>query len=322
MRSLLFIGLSALIFLPTACSQRIREHTDIIDQTYVHKYGVAVPSDYWTSSGEEGVVVTTTADGVIMTETYSAGVLDGEKSYTFPHSEQIQKREIYRKNELLEAVEYDFDGTPKQKTLYELPTRIRHTVVWYIGGSPKSDEYFDGDILKSGEYYTLSNQRESRVDNFQGMRAIRDDYGQLLFTDNIEGGKLVLRISYHSNGSPREITPYKDGVIEGVKKTFHPGGEPNTIEEWAADKQNGITTIFQNGEKYAEVPYVDGHKKGVERQYRDGSSIVMEITWEDDQKHGPWTAYVGDTVKTDWYYQGQLTTKSSFEALVNRPTLR
>jgi len=305
----------------TSCGGR--QDNGVVDQTFVHKYGVAVPSEYWKSSGEDGGVVSTMADGVVVTHNYSSGILDGETTYTYPHSSQLQKSEIYKKGDLVKETEFFFDGTPKRETKYDSPKSGNHTIsTWYLNGAPTSIEIYNGDELISGEYFTSTNQRDALVENSQGTRLMRDDFGQLLSRDTIQDGKLSSRISYFPNGSPRETIPYQNGVVEGLKRTFNPAGDPCTVENWSNGMQNGMTVCYNHGEKQSEVPYVNGDKQGIETRYRDGTTKVQEISWNNGSMHGACTSYLGDVVKTEWYYKGKLTTKADYEYMTNKPAVR
>lgn len=318
-------GLSGLALLATACGGRSTCCNDecVVGQTYVHKYGVAVPSNYWTSAGESGVVVSTMADGVVVSRSYSNGSLDGECTYTYPHSSQVQKSETYDWGTLTKESEFYFDGTPKRETRYNDPQEGMMVVsTWYLSGTPRNIERYQGNALASVECYTPLNQADAVVVNGQGTRLNRDDYGQLLSTDTIENGQMILRQTYYPNGTPKETIPYNNGNVEGVKRTFLPGGEPDTVEQWSGGLQNGMTTIYQHGDKFAEVPYANGDKHGVECRYRDGSVKVQEISWAGGQMHGPMTTYIGDNSKTEWYFKGNQTTKTDYDFRTNKPVMR
>ena len=314
------IGLFAVVSLATSCSSQKEWGADVIDQTYVHKYGVEVPPDYWDSAGHEGSVITTMSDGVVVMNTYSNGALEGDTTYTFPHSDRLQRAEVYHNGQREKETIYFYEGTPMQAIEYAPSSSQKNVTTWYSAGTPKSYETYERDHLLSGEYYTLTNQKDSIVENFEGTRVIRDDYGQLVSRDMIHQGNLTMSTTYHPNGAPKEVIPYKDDQVEGLKKTFHPGGEPCTIETWRGDQQEGMTTIFQNGEKYADIPYRGGQKFGVERRYKDEDIVVQEILWVNDQMHGPTKTYVGDAVKTEWYFEGEPKTKGEFDFLSTRPS--
>lgn len=313
MRSRYLLGFLPIILAATACTRTSCNDECVVDQTYVHKYGVTVPSDFWTTSGEHGSVISTMSDGAVITRTYAAGLLDGDTTYSFPHSSQIKKKETYSQGTLIKETEYYFDGTPQRETAYDSPMGMRTESCWYISGTPKNIEQYSGDMIHSGQYYTIHNQLDASVNNYEGTRLLRDDYGQLVATDVIKGGQLTMRTNYHPNGSPKEQISYQNGQVHGTKQTYHPAGEPNTVEEWSNGQQHGQTTLYQHGEKYAEIPYYNGLKHGVEQRYRDGQDVVQEISWDKGQLHGPSTTYVGESSKSDWYYQGSPTSKADFE---------
>lgn len=323
MKSKKILNIVALAVVAVGCSQKCcEEEVPVVNATYVHRYGVAVPGDFWASSGQHGQVVTTLADGVVIAKTFNSGVLDGDTTYTFPHSSQIEKRETYSNGVVVNEIIYYFDGTPKQETVFESFPGLNSVSSWYLNGTPRSIEQKRGDLIVQASYFTINNQRDAMVDNSEGTRLIRDDYGQLLSTDVINGGQMVLRTTYFPNGSPRESIAYQNGVLHGEKKTFHPAGEPNSVETWENGQQSGMTTLYQHGERYTEVPYYNGQKHGVERRYRDGSIVVQEVSWNEGRLHGPSTTHVGDSVKTDYYYTGSPISENDFNLMKNRPIVK
>jgi antitoxin component YwqK of YwqJK toxin-antitoxin module len=315
----LFFLFSTLIclWMSTGC-QTNRYPNDVVYETYVHRYGVELPAEDWSSRGQHGRVVSTRRDGVVVSKTYEAGILHGEVSYSFPHRECIQKKEIYDQGNLIQETYYYASGMPAQQKDYLSPETYS-TISWYEGGVPRSKETFSQEGLVHGEYYDLSNQQESCVLEGVGKRIVRNDYGLLQSTDDIQNGQMTMRTTYYPDGKPAAHIPYVNGVIEGEKRTYTMGGEPATIEQWTNNCQHGNTIIFENGEKCADLPYVDGRPHGVECRYRDGGhQVVQRTTWVAGRKHGPCHHYVGSTVQTDWYFKDRLVNKPTYDMLNNQ----
>lgn len=307
--------IAATCFVTTACNRTPRNvGCDVVEETYVHKYGVPVPQQDWQARGEHGQVISTLKDGVIVTKQFNGGILDGDTTYTFPHSNLIEKIQTYSKGTLTKETLYYHSGVPMQETLIQA-NGSKNVKIWYENGSPKNIEDYDtAGLLTQGQYYDGRNQLEARIDNGEGIRHMRDAYGQLLSKDTIQGGVLTTGTTYHPNGSPKEITPYVKGVVEGERRTYLPAGEPNTVEQWVGGKQHGATVQYQNGEKVSEATYVNGSKTGLERHYRDGSEVIGEISWKSDQKHGPSTSYAGENPQTEWFLQGKPVSKAKFDS--------
>lgn len=295
-----------IFFILAGCSSRQTApvDTDILEQKFV------------SAEPHKGEVIVRLKNGVVITKNYSNGKQEGETTYTFPHCDAVEFSEFYSRGKLERKVTNYYCGHCKEEVRI-LP--FGHQITsWYDNGSVKSTEEYTGDCLNSGEYYNLSMVVESQIKNGTGQRINRDEYGELISTENFESGRIFQKIAYYPNGSPKEVTPYNNGVVEGVRKTYLPAGEPSTIEQWAGGAQEGMTIFFQNGEKYAEVPYDKGMKNGVEKRYRNGKTVVEEINWLDNARHGPSYAYIGDTVKTEYYAQGKEVSKTQYENLMNQ----
>lgn len=313
------IGVTACIC--TSCAQQDGSQEIVVETTFVHTYGVEVPPQDWNERGKNGQVISTLSNGVQVSNSYSGGILEGETSYTFPYRTNIQKIDTYANNAVTRSVEFYPSGAPRQETTY-LADGQRQVRSWYENGAPQNIETYDSNgLLTKGESFDLQHHRESWVDGNEGMRVVRDEYGQLVSRDTIQNGVMTYRTTYHANGAPKSISPYSNsGMVHGVLKTYLPDGEPDTVEEWVDGKQQGITIVFRNGEKYAEISYVNGVKNGLERHFLDGDLVVEEITWKDNLKHGPAMSYVGETMVSEWFYQGKPVTKGNYEILIRSLT--
>jgi len=297
----------------TACNRPVSQGQQVVSETYIHKYGVEIPQEQWTSRGQQGKVVSTLSDGVTLTKSFEGGVLDGDTTYSFPHSDTIEKVQTYANGEMIREVIHYASGKPAQESIYNGPNT--DVTRWYENGAPLSKEHFDASGLVSGEYFTSKNQMESRIVNGEGIRIQHDAYGQMVSNDTFVGGHVTLVTAYHPNGSPKEVSPYVNDKINGIRRTYLPAGEPNSQEHWVDGNQQGTTLLFKNGEKYAEVPYVNGAKTGLERHFRNGKDVVEEITWVNDVRQGPCRTMIGDLTKTEWYHRGEIVPKHQYDVM-------
>lgn len=306
----------------TSCNSRHtnRDMCRVVDERYVHKYGLPVPQNDWQSRGQNGSVISTLDNGVVVTKMYHSGILEGDTTYTFPHNNIIQKVETYNHGNIVKEVFNDESGSPLKEVVYT-PDALTITTLWYEGGNPQCRETYCGKQLIEGEYYSPAGRLENRVDNGSGVRIERNVYGDLLCSDEFENGMIVSKTTYHPNGSPLSVLSFVNNVPHGQKRTFLPGGEPEAIEEWSNGRQHGITIYYKNGEKYAEVPFENGKRNGVEQRFRNGNEIVEEITWKDHMRHGPSDTYVnGKVSKTEWYYKGIKVQKSTYDLSTKKRT--
>lgn len=309
-----YFGFLALLLTGCQTQEKYYSGPDVVDETYVHRYGVPVSPQEWAEGGNHGQIKSTLVSGVVVTKSYNSGVLDGDTTYSYPHSSMIEKVESYRNGVLQRVSTYYISGAPKQETIYNTPTN-RSVTTWYETGMPKSKEEFQGKLLYQASYYGKDNQVESQIDNYNGKRITRDDYGQVVSNDEIVNGLMTQRTIYHPNGAPKAIIPYTNDNVNGLVKTFLPAGEPLTVEEWKDGQQMGLTIEYSNGEKVSECNYVAGLKDGVEQRFRDGNTVVQETTWSRGLRNGPTTSYIGDVKKTDWYYQDKPVSKANYDMI-------
>jgi antitoxin component YwqK of YwqJK toxin-antitoxin module len=314
MKKTTFILLALNAIVVTSCAKNTnRRPCNIVEERFVHKYGMEVEQKDWQARGNNGQVITKLDDGVILTQTFKDGQLDGITTYTHSHSEAIEVAETYVNGQLTNRVTNNDLGRPQEEVDYT-PDGFEIVTTWFEGGTPQSREMFKSNQLVEGQYFTSTNQLESRVDNGQGTRLVRNNYGDLVSKDLYESGHVVMKTSYHPNGAPKAMTPYVNNKPNGERKTFLPAGEPDKIEQWVGGKQHGLTLTYKNGEKRAEVPFLKGKKHGVEKRFRNGSTVVQELTWKDGYKHGPVSTYIdGEETKTVWYHKGKSMTESSYK---------
>lgn len=268
---------------------------------------ITEPKHPWEMSEQYHEVVIKCPDGSFCKRTYYAGFLDGATTFTFPNSLVIEKEIIYSRGQVIKETVYYPQGFARKETVYN---QKDHTEVtqWYANGALKCVEKWAGSLLAKAQYYDNEGTPLSEVDECSWIHVKHEKYGHLA-----KDGSRILT-TYYSNNSPKEVTPYKEGVAEGIRKTYTPEGVPLAHETWRGGKQHGMTTLFTNGEKSEDIPYVDGLKNGKGFRYENGTTIVAETHWEDDQLHGMCRSLHCGTVKTDWYYKGQKVTQGYYES--------
>lgn len=312
---LLFITCNLVAVLLTVTGCRTFRQNDVVQETYIHKYGVPIAKDDWKRNGKDGQVVMLKNDGVTIAKTYQKGVLNGKTTYTFPNSSSIATIENYQDGTLVSKTENYASGVAKKQEQFNVGA-VAKLLCWYEDGTPATIECYENGLILSGEYRTPLNEVEAKVSEGKGVRITRGNDGELLFKDTIEGGQMVERVAFFPSGEPSSITLYKEGRLHGNCLTFLPGGLPNSVEGWVNGVQEGMTILYHNGQKIAEMPYIKGKKEGVERKFRDGEFLAEEVSWKNDLQHGPRKIILdGDKSKTEWYHQGEVVSRSTYERM-------
>ncbi len=287
---------------------------NVVSQRYVHKYGYAVSQADWESTNCPGQVITSLKNGVTVTSTYENGIKHGPTTHTFPHSQTTEFYSLYNQGDKVKEISYDPEGIPVEEWIQLSPTRYSITM-WYKEGSPMLVEEFVGNELLEGQYFSPSNELESRVERGAGQRIRRDRSGTLLAKETFQEGYATKKETFYPNGAPESIASYFHDVLDGEKRTFAANGEPLSIEQWSNGKLNGKSQYFKNGNRYLEISYTDGLKNGVERHFIDGEIVSQEIAWENNYKHGEAVFYADGKPESQWFYQGEPVSRRKFNEL-------
>jgi antitoxin component YwqK of YwqJK toxin-antitoxin module len=313
----LFFSLVIILGLCASCRTR-PDPDEVVYETYFHRYGVPLEVEDWLARGQDGLVTAMRKDGVTVTKSVQGGILDGDCLYTFPHREVIQKKETYHQGDLIQELLYYPEGFPQQQVDY-VSDHHRLMKTWYESGAPQFIEEYEQEKLMTGEYYDLDNRLESNITEAKGLRTCRDGQGLLLWVDTVDQGLVTQRSTYHPSGTPAARSPYVNGQIEGLRRTFLPDGEPASIEEWSQGVQHGNTVVFEYGEKWADVPYVKGIKHGIEHRYRNGEVLIQDIQWVNGRRHGPTYTYIGESPQIEWYFKDRpVVNKATYDMLCNQ----
>lgn len=310
MKIILFLSATVLL---TSC--RSNRSQDIVKVEYLHEYGVRVHEADWVRQGKNGQIMSLNSDDVTIMQTFENGVLQGETTYTFPHSSILHRKEMYTQGILMSRIENYPTGVPMKQEKF-VNEKVSEVIIWHEQGTPKSIEKLDNGLLMQAEYRNLDNEIEYRIMQGHGIRPRYSQTGELIGKDTISNGQLVEAIAFYPNMEPKSVSPYQNGLIQGTRLTFLPGGIPLTNEQWLHGVQEGITIEYVNGEKVAEIPYVKGKKEGLALYYRKGEELVEKISWKNDVMHGPRILYIDDqATKIQYYLDGEIVSRPAYERL-------
>ncbi|MBN4066530.1 hypothetical protein JYU14_00395, partial [Simkania negevensis] len=312
MNKRLLITLATLAILTGQGCQIQKNPSKMAKQTFLYKYGVPVSEREWNTRGKIGKVITTLNNGITISRSYSKGVLEGDTTQTFPHTNTVESIKTYENGTLIKEKINFVSGAPMREINH--PSSAESVVtIWYNSGSPSSIEYYNNNRLISGEYFNVRNEVESTVAEGNGTRANRDPFGSLLSRDSFTEGRITESITYHDDNTPSSITPYYENIVHGTKKTFYLNGSPKTIEEWSNGRQSGLTTLFKNGVKVAEINYRRGKKDGIERRFDEYANLIAEINWINDERHGATNTFFSGEVTTDWFLENYPVSKLTYD---------
>jgi len=313
MRKHLFSLPIAAILLLSGCGSD-SDQNQVISKRFIHKYGYAVSKEEWQSNKYPGQVITNLRSGVTVTATYENGSLHGPCTHTHPHSQTVQHFYQYNLGSLIKEITYDSMGMPIREQVQLSPQRSCITQ-WYADGNPMSVEDYTREELIEGEYFTMLNETESKVERGIGLRIRRNQLGALLSKDHFDAGYMVKREAFYPSGTPESVAHFRMNTMQGERSSYTEKGEPLAQEEYVDGALHGKATYYLNGYKQAETFYLKGAKNGLETHFIDGEAIEEEILWYNDRQHGPAKFYVDGVAKIDWYYDGKKVSKRRYDEL-------
>ncbi len=306
-----FLLLGSLIF---ASCQTTSSTDQVVSQIFVHKYGFETSAEEWEAREQAGQVVTMLKNGVKVTRTYESGQPHGPTTYSFPHSNIVEKLLVYDQGTLLKESVNDAAGMPIREEIYE-PDHRTVITLWDDKGVPLSIEEYDDESLIEGKYFTAEHELEANVEEGFGDRIKRDRTGLLISRDHIQNGIIATRTTYHPNGAIHTISPYHDYQLHGQQLKYTASGKPLMELNWDHGVLEGLKIIYRNGSKIAVIPYIHGQKHGTESHFDDLGNLTAEIEWRHDKKHGSTKLYSEETTDTEWFFKGQSVSAEKFQNL-------
>jgi len=315
-----FKRLSLLAVILTFFSCQNDNNSNVVSQKFIHKYGFDLSKNEWQQRKKEGTCITTLNNGVIVTNTYSNGLLHGPTTYSFANSSKIEKTYIYENGNLIKEISNDVKGIPYKEEIYE-PNCKKTITLWDNLGTPISIEHYENDLLINGKYYKPDNELEAAIENGSGYRTKRERNGELLYKDKILNGQILARTTYHSNGQTKSTMSFHNYQLHGNQIHYSPTGEILITMNWNQGKLHGMYTSYKNANKATEIPYTNGLKNGLEKHYNDNGTLAMEIHWENDKKHGSHRIYKENETEIKWFYKGKAVSLKKFEEFSFREKL-
>ncbi len=173
----------------------------------------------------------------------------------------------------------------------------------------------DADGQPDGEERIFPNwyQPPTRITQYRsgvrdGVERMYDSAGQRLEVEIpwSEGVIQGVRRSYHPDGSVQTETPFVDGVIEGESRTFDAEGRVLRIAPFQAGRRHGTSIDFwaesEEGQVQRKIPYQEGLVHGEAKAfYLDGTPQWVR-PFRENRLHGVERHFDGEGVETRVIY--------------------
>lgn len=115
---------------------------------------------------------------------------------------------------------------------------------------------------------------------------------------------------FHAGEKLLAATPYKDGLKDGLEKTYlYRNGQMSSETPYKNGEKDGLAkTYFDNGQLRSELHYKNGKREGDEKTYREDGTPQLHIIYENGrgisgtctQKNGKKVALTQEAIGTWW----------------------
>ncbi|MCZ7644590.1 MAG: hypothetical protein M5U26_04780 [Planctomycetota bacterium] len=124
--------------------------------------------------------------------------------------------------------------------------------------------------------------------------------------------------NFHPDGKLKDEVPMKDGRPEGLSKSFDAAGRPTRVTTYAGGKREGPLTDYWPGADTPKrvVTYAQGRAEGVAREYARDGKLAREIECRAGAYHGVEKLYApdGSVEKTRYWLHDEKVAKDVFDA--------
>lgn len=96
----------------------------------------------------------------------------------------------------------------------------------------------------------------------------------------------------YDNGLIKHSYLLKNGMLDGMSKTFYRNGNIQIEKNYKKGKLNGLTSeYYENGNLKEEVSYINGKKEGVLKQYYEQGTLMSQAVYKNDKINGEYRIY-------------------------------
>jgi len=166
-------------------------------------------------------------------------------------------------------VEFYKDGTLILELTWKNGKRHGLHRGWYLNGRIKYETHYEKGHLLNGKYYKANGQVGSEIENGNGCAC-----------------------QYHSNGTLKRKTEYKNGLPDGETLKYHEDGHLYEKWTWSKGRMHGERTFFFEAGKFS-----------------------CKGTMKDNRPFGKWVHYYenGNIKRVENYVDGQIVTVERYD---------
>ncbi len=180
----------------------------------------------------------------------------------------------------------------------------------------------DGEMkfyeLRTGEVSRLVTYKDD-VQNGPEKQYKADENSRFLVSETpwVNGKIEGVKKTFYPNGNVMSETGYKASKRDGQAKRFDLAGRVEQAVAYKDDKKNGVQIDYYSmrGKPQRVIPYLNGRAEGVVREYYDSGQLKREAAYKNDLPHGVEKNFdeQGTLTKTRYLLKNTEVTKEQYE---------
>lgn len=115
---------------------------------------------------------------------------------------------------------------------------------------------------------------------------------KITYCNDLNDTPITGEMRRYNNGTLKHSYLLKNGVLDGITRTYYRDGTLKSQKIYKKGKLNGLTSeYYDNGNLKEEASYLNGYKEGVTKQFYEDGGLQSQAVYKNDKINGEYRIY-------------------------------
>jgi hypothetical protein len=115
---------------------------------------------------------------------------------------------------------------------------------------------------------------------------------KITYCNDLNDKPITGEMRRYNNGALKHSYLLKNGILDGITKTYYRNGTIKAIKTYKEGKLNGLSSEnYENGNPKEEISYLNGKREGVTKQYYEDGGLQSQAVYKNDKINGEYRIY-------------------------------